>query len=44
VALRLAVGAGAEAPDLEPRAYSPAPVGTPFLLAAYAQSSGRLAE
>jgi hypothetical protein len=27
------VGAGAEAQDLEPRAYSPAPVGTPSLMA-----------
>jgi hypothetical protein len=38
------VGAGAEAQDLEPRAYSPAPVGTQFLVAAYVYSIGRLAE
>jgi hypothetical protein len=44
VALLLAVGAGAEAQDLEPRAFSSAPGGTQFLVAAYAYSSGRLCQ
>jgi hypothetical protein len=39
----LLAAAGVEAQDLEPRAYSPAPVGTQFFVAAYSYSSGDLA-
>jgi hypothetical protein len=42
-ALLLAAAAAVQAQDLEPRAYSPAPAGMQFFVAAYAYSSGDLA-
>ena len=39
----VAMGSGAYAQDLEPRAYANAPVGLNFLIAGYAYSSGGVA-
>ena len=42
VPLSMLAGAPAAAQSIEPRAYSPAPVGTNFLIAAYSESSGAM--